>query len=136
MDGEYLSHLRFADDYSYTPHELQQMLQELVDESEYVFTCTYLPGSIVSPFHPPSFPAIGRLPITIRAFLPSEKRRDSVIGWCGGSCGDRSVTHFIINFCQATWARPSLLHLVKRRSQVSMSLVNTYFNSKNIEYIY
>ena len=37
IDGEYLSHLRFADDifiYANTPHELQQMLQELADESE------------------------------------------------------------------------------------------------------
>ena len=36
IDGEYLSHLRFADDILIcvnTPHELQQMLQELADES-------------------------------------------------------------------------------------------------------
>ena len=36
IDGEYLSHLRFPDDIlicSNTPHELQQMLQELADES-------------------------------------------------------------------------------------------------------
>ena len=34
-DGEYLSHLRFADDIllcANTPHELQQMVQELADE--------------------------------------------------------------------------------------------------------
>ena len=41
---------------------------------------TYLPGSIASPYHPPSFPAIGRLPITVCAFLQSAKRRDSVRG--------------------------------------------------------
>ena len=37
IDGEYLSHFRFADDIlicDNTPQELQQMLQELVDESE------------------------------------------------------------------------------------------------------
>ena len=37
IDGEYLSHLRFADDIlicANTPHELQQMLRELADESE------------------------------------------------------------------------------------------------------
>ena len=37
IDGEYLSHLRFADDIlicTNTPHELQQMLQELADETE------------------------------------------------------------------------------------------------------
>ena len=37
IHGEYLSHLRFADDIlicANTPHELQQMLQELADESE------------------------------------------------------------------------------------------------------
>ena len=37
IDGEYLSHIRFADDIlicANTPHELQQMLQGLVDESE------------------------------------------------------------------------------------------------------
>ena len=37
IDGEYLSHLRFADDIlicANTPHELQQMLQELPDENE------------------------------------------------------------------------------------------------------
>ena len=37
IDGEYLSHLRFADDtpiYANTPHELQHMLQELADETE------------------------------------------------------------------------------------------------------
>ena len=36
-DGEYLSHLRFPDDMltcANTPHELQQMLHELADESE------------------------------------------------------------------------------------------------------
>ena len=34
IDGEHLSHLRFADDIlicSNTPHELQQMVEELVD---------------------------------------------------------------------------------------------------------
>ena len=37
IDGEYLSHLRFADDIhicANTPHELQQTLQELADESD------------------------------------------------------------------------------------------------------
>ena len=37
IDGEYLSHLRFADDIlicANIPHELQQMLQELAGESE------------------------------------------------------------------------------------------------------
>ena len=37
IDGEYLSHLRFAKDIllcANTPHELQQMLQELADESD------------------------------------------------------------------------------------------------------
>ena len=37
IDDEYLSHLRFADDIlicANTPHELQQMLQELADESD------------------------------------------------------------------------------------------------------
>ena len=37
IDGEYLNHLRFADDIlicANTPHEQQQMLQELADESE------------------------------------------------------------------------------------------------------
>ena len=37
IDGENLSHLRFADDIlicANTPHELQQMLRELADESE------------------------------------------------------------------------------------------------------
>ena len=37
IDGEYLSHPRFADDIlicANTPHELQQVLQELSDESE------------------------------------------------------------------------------------------------------
>ena len=37
IDGEYLSHLRLADDIiicANTPHELQQMLKELADESE------------------------------------------------------------------------------------------------------
>jgi len=37
IDGEYLSHLRFADDMlicANTPHELQRMLQELAYESE------------------------------------------------------------------------------------------------------
>ena len=37
IDGEYLSHFHFADDIlicANTPHELQQMLQELADESE------------------------------------------------------------------------------------------------------
>ena len=40
IDGEYLSHLRFADDIlinklcANTLHELQQMLQELADESD------------------------------------------------------------------------------------------------------
>ena len=36
IDGEFLSNLRFADDiflYTETPQELQQMLQELSDES-------------------------------------------------------------------------------------------------------
>ena len=36
-DSEYLSHLRFANEIlvcDNTPHELQQMLQELTDESE------------------------------------------------------------------------------------------------------
>ena len=36
IDGEFLSHLRFADDIllcTETPQELQQMLQELSDES-------------------------------------------------------------------------------------------------------
>ena len=36
-DGEYLSHLHFADGIlicANTPHQLQQMLQELADESE------------------------------------------------------------------------------------------------------
>ena len=36
IDGEFLSNLRFADDIylcTETPHELQQMLQELSDES-------------------------------------------------------------------------------------------------------
>ena len=36
IDGEYLSHLRFADDmfiYANTPHELQQMLPELAYKS-------------------------------------------------------------------------------------------------------
>ena len=36
-DGEYLSHLRIADDIlmcANTPHELQQMLHDLADESE------------------------------------------------------------------------------------------------------
>ena len=36
-DGEYISNLRFADDVlicANTPHELQQMLQELADESD------------------------------------------------------------------------------------------------------
>ena len=35
--GKYLSHLRFADDiliFANTAHELQQMLQEIADESE------------------------------------------------------------------------------------------------------
>ena len=38
IDGEYLCHFHFADDIlvcAKTPHELQQMLQELADESEY-----------------------------------------------------------------------------------------------------
>ena len=37
IDGEYLSHLRFADDIlicANTPHELQQMLQELPAKSD------------------------------------------------------------------------------------------------------
>ena len=37
IDGEYLSHLRFVDDiliFANTPHDLQQMLQELADENE------------------------------------------------------------------------------------------------------
>ena len=37
IDNEYLSHIRCADDIlvcANTPHELQQMLQELVDDSE------------------------------------------------------------------------------------------------------
>ena len=37
IDGEYLSHLRFADDiliHANTSHELQHMLQELADKSE------------------------------------------------------------------------------------------------------
>ena len=37
IDGEYLSHLRFSDDIlicANTPYELQQMLQELADESD------------------------------------------------------------------------------------------------------
>ena len=37
IDCEYLSRLRFADDiliHANTPHELQQMLQELADESK------------------------------------------------------------------------------------------------------
>ena len=35
IDGEYLSHFRFSDDiFANTPHELQQMLQELADESD------------------------------------------------------------------------------------------------------
>ena len=37
IDGEYLNHLRFADDIlicANTPHELQLMLQALADESE------------------------------------------------------------------------------------------------------
>ena len=37
IDGEYISHLRFADNIlicANTPHELQQMLQELADESD------------------------------------------------------------------------------------------------------
>ena len=37
IDGEYLHHLRFTDDIlicANTPHEQQQMLQELADESE------------------------------------------------------------------------------------------------------
>ena len=37
IDGAYLSHLRFADDIlicANTPYELQQMLQELSDESD------------------------------------------------------------------------------------------------------
>ena len=37
LDGEYLSYLRFADDIlicAHTPHETQQMLQELADESK------------------------------------------------------------------------------------------------------
>ena len=38
IDGEYLSHLSFADDIlicANTPHELQQLLEELPDESEH-----------------------------------------------------------------------------------------------------
>ena len=37
IDGEYLSHLRFADDIltcANTPHELQQMLEEIADQSK------------------------------------------------------------------------------------------------------
>ena len=37
IDGEYLSHLRFADDiliYANTPYELLQVLHELADESD------------------------------------------------------------------------------------------------------
>ena len=37
IDGKYLSHLHFADDIlicAITPHELQQMLQELADQSD------------------------------------------------------------------------------------------------------
>ena len=37
MDGDYRSHLRFADNIlicANTPHALQQMLQELGDDSE------------------------------------------------------------------------------------------------------
>ena len=37
INGEYRSHLRFADEillYDNTPHDLQQMLLELADESE------------------------------------------------------------------------------------------------------
>ena len=37
IDGEYLSHLRFADDIiicANTPHQLQQMLQEIADDSD------------------------------------------------------------------------------------------------------
>ena len=37
IDGKYISYLRFADDIlisANTPHELQQMLHELADESE------------------------------------------------------------------------------------------------------
>ncbi len=37
IDGEYLSHLRFADDIlicTNTPHEPQQILQEIADESD------------------------------------------------------------------------------------------------------
>ena len=60
---------------------------------------TYLPGSVASPYHPPSFPAIGRLTITVWAFLPSAKRRDSVIGWSGGSVG---IGHFFILWIMAS----------------------------------
>ena len=46
-----------------------------------------------------------------------------MIGWSGGSCGDRSFILFY-ELWRATWAQPSLLRLVKRRSQAESMLGN------------
>ena len=52
-----------------------------------------------------------------------------VVGWCR----DRST--FVNFFGEQLWRSPSVLHFVKRRSQVCLGLgmlfVNTYFNYKN-----
>ena len=53
--------------------------------------------------------------------------RDINRGWDGGST-------FAYFFGEQLWHNPSVLHLVKQRSQVSMLFVNTYFNSKHIEF--
>ena len=52
---------------------------------------TYLPGSVASPCHPHSFPAVGRLPITVQAFLPRARTQwlDRVVGTVG-------IGHFFI----------------------------------------
>ena len=55
---------------------------------------------------------------------PTEKRRDSVIGVVGAV----RIGHFFILW-RATWARPSLLHLVKRRSQAKSMLGNKFIGN-------
>ena len=57
--------------------------------------------------------------------VSSEKRRDLVIGWGGGSYGDRSVFHFFIN------CGKQLEHeFVKRRSQAKSVLdTQLYFSN-------
>ena len=59
---------------------------------------TYLPGSVASPYHPPSFPAIGRLPISMSLFAKCEEKRQ----WLDRVVGAVGIGHFFILFIMAS----------------------------------